>query len=99
MKPENHPAKNRQDHAHSWMIFFATLCGLCGFAVNPVFFDASALVSIRAEKQANERHANPSNWPTPFPPVQKIREKRISQEGTEGHEPGIRNLRASNVDF
>jgi len=35
--------KNRHDHAHSWMFFFATLCGLCGFAVNPVFFDTSAL--------------------------------------------------------
>jgi hypothetical protein len=28
------------------MIFFATLCGLCGFAVNPVFFDASALPAL-----------------------------------------------------
>jgi hypothetical protein len=30
------------------MIFFATLCGLCGFAVNPVVFDASALDSCLA---------------------------------------------------
>jgi hypothetical protein len=43
MKAENHPENNRHDHAHSWIIFFATLCGLCGFAVNPVFFDVSAL--------------------------------------------------------
>lgn len=34
--------KFRHDHAHSWMIFFATLCGLCGFAVNPVLIDESA---------------------------------------------------------
>jgi hypothetical protein len=39
--------KYRHDHTHSWMIFFATLCDLCGFAVNPVFFDASALRLIR----------------------------------------------------
>jgi len=34
----NSSGKCRHDHAHSWMIFFATLCGLCGFAVNPLFF-------------------------------------------------------------
>ncbi|MCU0776359.1 MAG: hypothetical protein MUF86_01670 [Akkermansiaceae bacterium] len=46
MKPENHPEKNLHHHAHSWMIFFATLCGLCGFAVNPGIFDASALPAL-----------------------------------------------------
>jgi hypothetical protein len=44
-----HPLEffHRKDHTHSWMIFFATLRDLCGFAVNPVFFDASALRFIR----------------------------------------------------
>jgi hypothetical protein len=41
---------------------------------------------LSERSQANDRLGNPSNWPTPFAPVQKLLDEEFSQEQTEGTE-------------